>query len=78
MSDILRCVGCGKPIEAGTQTYRITTGKTTEGQGFDEKKEFGRMHQPCFEQSVDSPQLAMARIKRMATPTTVVDKKRRA
>lgn len=69
--DTIRCVGCGKIIEEGAKTARVSTGKLQEG-AFSESKEWGVMHENCFEQSVESPASALAKIRKLAKATTVV------
>lgn len=69
--DTIRCVGCGKIIEDGTTTKRVSTGKLQEGT-FSETKEWGLMHEGCFEHSVDTPASALAKIRKLAKATTVV------
>jgi hypothetical protein len=69
--DTTRCVGCGKLIEEGSKAFRVATGKLTGG-AFNEAKCWGEMHEPCFEGAVESPAMALAKIKKLAKQTTVV------
>ena len=39
---------------------------------FTEKKEWGVMHEACFDQSHESPDSALAKIRKLAKATTVV------
>lgn len=73
--DTIRCVGCGKVIEDGAKTARVSTGKLEEG-SHAETKEWGVMHEGCFEQSVESPASALAKIRKLAKATTVVSPKK--
>jgi hypothetical protein len=75
--DTIRCVGCGKVIEDGPKTARVSIGKLVEG-AFEEAKEWGVMHEGCFEQSVESPASALAKIRKLAKATTVTSPKKAA
>lgn len=75
--DIVRCVGCGKVIEEGSKTVRVASGKVDEG-SFVESKEWGLLHEGCFEQSVESPAIALAKIRKLAKQTTVVSTGKKA
>jgi hypothetical protein len=66
MAQDVRCAGCGKQIEAGSDAVRIELGRQTESQSFGSKKEWGRMHKDCFKRSVASPELALEQIKAQA------------
>lgn len=72
--DSIRCVGCGKVIETGSKSVRVANGKLEEG-AFAETKEWGVMHEDCFDQSVESPASALAKIRKLAKATTVAAKK---
>jgi hypothetical protein len=73
--DTVRCVGCGKYIEEGSKAFRIAKGRLTDGT-FSESKGWGEMHEPCFEGAVKSPDLAWARIQKLAKQALTVGKKR--
>ena len=75
--DTVRCIGCGKIIEEGAKTVRVATGKVDEG-AFEEAKEWGLMHECCFEQSVESPAIALAKVKKLAKQTTLVSAGKKA
>lgn len=66
-----RCSGCGKVIKDGSKAKRVSSGKVEE-EGFSEKGEWGIFHDACFSDSIDSPDLALAEIKKLAKKTTVV------
>ena len=73
--DNTRCAGCGKVIDEGSKAVRVSSGKVTDGEGsFEESKEWGVLHDCCFERSVESPSMALAKIKKLAKQTTVVSK----
>jgi hypothetical protein len=73
----VRCVGCGKLICDGEKTVRVATGKST-GTSFTESKEWGRMHEPCFEGSVESPSTTLAKVRKLAKQTVVISPGRKA
>lgn len=66
----VRCSGCGKTIEAVAKAVRVTTGKVDEG-AFSEAKEWGIMHEECFDRAVDSPAIALAKIRKLAKQTVI-------
>jgi len=65
-----RCVGCGKVLENGSKTRRTADGKRVEGK-FQESKEWGEMHELCFDESVESPASSLARIRKLAKQATM-------
>jgi len=60
-----RCVGCGKQIDSGEKTIRVAAGKSTDDT-FTEQKEWGRLHEQCFEGAIDSPTIALAKIRKLS------------
>ncbi len=64
-----RCAGCGRKFEAGEKVHRIATGTFTED-GFSEKKEWGLLHDDCFNRAVESPRAVLDEVKRLASETT--------
>lgn len=61
----IRCIGCGKLIESGGKTYQIMTGKSEEA-GFAPGKEFGLLHEACFQRTVETPKVTLDALRRMA------------
>ena len=72
--DTLRCVGCGKVIETGTKLIRIETGKLNQDNKCCDTSEWGSLHVACFESSIESPSLALAKIKKLAKTTKVISR----
>lgn len=70
----VHCDGCGKAVEAVSKLVRIATGKLDSGK-FAEAKEWGVMHEECFDRAVDSPAIALAKIKKLAKQSSVSAKK---
>lgn len=68
--DTIRCAGCGKVVEPNEKTARVSLGRLQEG-SHSETKEWGVFHENCFEQSVESPASALAKIRKLAKATTV-------
>jgi hypothetical protein len=62
--DASRCIGCGKPVEAGT-TFRILVGVMRDGD-FDEKSEYGDVHEDCFHRAVETPRSVLEAVRRKA------------
>lgn len=69
-----RCAGCGKTIEVGPdgkatdkgpKVARIAFGRYKED--FVEQKEWGYLHETCFNRSVDSPDAVMEEVRRQAS-----------
>lgn len=71
MDATVRCAGCGKEINPGLKSVRIATGKIAEGE-FAESREWGVMHEDCFDRSIESPASALAKIKKLAKPTVLI------
>ncbi len=62
-----RCVVCGKPIEAGQIVASVQKGSVSADGEFSPKKAWGMAHfEPCFERAIDSPQMVLERVKRLA------------
>lgn len=59
-----RCVGCGKPLDAGDEVVAILTGKLTKNTTLTNPKVWGRMHQPCFDRAMPSPNAVLEEMKR--------------
>jgi hypothetical protein len=62
--DVCRCIGCGKAIEGGT-TFRILAGVTRDGE-FEEKSEYGDVHEDCFHRAVETPRSVLDTVRRRA------------
>lgn len=69
-----RCAGCGKPIDvtpegkalaSGSKVIRITSGRFKKDE-YTEQKEWGLLHEHCFNRSIDSPDAAMDEVRRQA------------
>lgn len=58
----VRCAGCGKIVENGDDTTRISQGKMSQGE-FREKKLWGVMHRFCFNRAIDSPEAVLEEIR---------------
>ena len=59
-----RCIGCGKPVEAG-KTFRILVGVTDDGD-FMEESEYGDVHEACFHRVVETPRSVLDEVRREA------------
>jgi len=60
-----RCKGCGEVMATGDTVYLIGEGVLTES-SFEERKEFGYLHQDCFRRVAESPQTVIAELQRIA------------
>lgn len=74
-----RCSGCGKLIELGPdgkaapasqKVLRIALGKVKNG-AFVENKEWGILHEKCFNRSIDSPEAVLDLIRQQAASRQV-------
>jgi hypothetical protein len=62
-----RCFVCGKEFEAGDKAASVVRAQVAEDGSFQPNKAWGHAHfSPCFERAVDSPQMVMDRLKRLA------------
>jgi hypothetical protein len=73
----VRCVGCGKVIDDGSKAKRTADGRVGAG-AFAETKEWGVMHEGCFDNSIESPASTLAKIRKLAKATTVTSSKKAA
>jgi hypothetical protein len=62
---VTRCIGCGKEIEDGEKVYRILKGGMRGGE-FDERSEYGDLHESCFHRSVESPRSVLEEVRRIS------------
>ncbi len=69
-----RCAGCGKSIEVGPdgkvstngpKVMRIAVGRFKTD--FTEAKEWGYLHESCFNRSIDSPDAVMEEVRKQAS-----------
>ena len=70
MSDPLRCGGCGELVQPGQNIMSLMEGVAQPDGAIAMGAEFGLLHRECFDRSVQSPRLALARILSMTTPAT--------
>lgn len=75
MGNTVRCAGCGQVLEDGAKTIRVSIGKNT-GSNFTESREWGRLHEACFESSIESPDVALARVRKLAKRAVVTAAKK--
>jgi hypothetical protein len=61
----VRCIGCGKPVEDGEKAYRIAKGGIDRGE-FDERSEYGNMHEECFHRAIESPKSVLEEVRRIS------------
>jgi len=61
----VRCIGCGKEIGDGEKVYRILKGGMRSGE-FDERSEYGDLHESCFHRSVESPRSVLEEVRRLS------------
>lgn len=59
-----RCSACGKPVEDGADSKRITEGKMREGEFVERKSEM--MHRSCHNRRADGPEATFDELKRQA------------
>lgn len=69
-NDSIRCSGCGKPLDltegkTAQKVVRITNGKLKNGV-YVEGKEWGVLHEACFNRSIDSPDAVLDEVRRQA------------
>ena len=72
-NDTNRCSGCGKPLDqgpdgkpaTGQKVVRIAVGKRKSGE-FVETKEWGELHEACFNRAIDSPDAVLDEVRRQA------------
>lgn len=67
-----RCIACGKELVVGEKVMQIIVGKTSDDGSLASSKEFGRIHESCFERSVASPSVTMAKIRKAAKETILI------
>jgi hypothetical protein len=60
------CAGCGKKIGPGEITMRVARGKMGQRGAFNEEKEWGLLHQACFDRAVDNPDALFKAIQEQA------------
>jgi hypothetical protein len=69
VNTIIRCSGCGKPLDLEGKTaqkvVRIMNGKLKNGL-YVEGKEWGVLHEACFNRSIDSPDAVLDEVRRQA------------
>ena len=65
-SEITRCSGCGKEVQAGAKDIiRIAAGDLTQKGAFKEKEQLYVLHRsPCFNLTFNSPDTIMDEVRR--------------
>jgi hypothetical protein len=76
MPENIRCAGCGKVIDLGDKITDVKTGSMTET-GAVTAKLWGTFHNQCFERAIDSPEIALAEIKKIAKKAATPAKQRK-
>jgi len=68
--DPVRCIGCGKVIEVGDESFQINSGTLSASRRkklkLEDGVEYGLMHSDCFHRAMESPDAALAEIRRIA------------
>lgn len=59
----LRCAGCGKVIDTGSNVARVAMGGYTVSTGFREKQEWGVLHRSCFNRAIGAPDAVLEEIR---------------
>jgi hypothetical protein len=59
----LRCDGCGKVVDTGSDVARVAMGTYTVTNGFREKKQWGILHRSCFNRAIGSPDAVLEEIR---------------
>lgn len=70
MATDIRCAGCGKELEKGSEVVKIEIGNLRGKVQVANSKCWGLLHRSCFNRSIESPKAALEEIRRLARDST--------
>lgn len=63
----VRCMGCGKVLEAGQEVAHIFLGKLTKSLDMTRARTFGKLHRECFERAMPTSDSVLAEMRRQVS-----------